>query len=63
LFEISGIRGKYPQFFVMDEEKITFLGDWAEVEALNDASSLPHEILEYNPKIMTWDRVLGKTHS
>ena len=60
LFQISGIRGRYPQFFVVSEHgKITFLGDWDKLEAINDASSLPDDIIEANPQIVTWDRLFG----
>ena len=59
LFRLSGKRGVYPQFFLMHgEDKIEFLGDWEKIEALNDASSLPDEILQQNPEIMTWEKVL-----
>jgi len=45
---------------VEDEgRKISFLGDWDRIEAVNDASSLPDDVLEANPDIMTWDKVLG----
>ena len=61
LFEISGIRANYPQFFLVNEDEAMprFLGDWETIEAVNDASSLPDEILEANPSIMTWENVLG----
>lgn len=61
LFAISGIRGNYPQFFLVDEhDNVEFLGNWDKIEAVNDASSLPDEILEANPSIITWDKVLGQ---
>ena len=60
LFRLSGKRGVYPQFFVIHgEDKIEFIGDWEKIEALNDASGLPEEILDRNPEIMTWERILG----
>ncbi|EEC50593.1 predicted protein [Phaeodactylum tricornutum CCAP 1055/1] len=61
LFEISGVRANYPQFFLVDgsDNIPRFLGDWEKVEALNDASSLPDHILESNPSIVTWQNVLG----
>ena len=60
LFKLSGLRGVYPQFFVLEgEEELEFLGDWEKIEAINDASSLPQEILMNNPSIMTWDKVMA----
>jgi hypothetical protein len=61
LFKLSGISGVYPQFFLIfnEEEKIEFLGDWEKIEAVNDASGLPVEILERHPDIMTWEKVMG----
>jgi hypothetical protein len=79
LFEISGLRGEYPQFFVcttnsssghpdasiaitttnFTSHNTTFLGDYDTVEGIHDATSLPAEILEANPNVMTWDRIPG----
>jgi hypothetical protein len=62
LFKISGMRGVYPQFFLIhNEEKIEFLGDWEKIEAVNDASGLPDEVLERHPEILTWGKVMGYT--
>ena len=61
LFKLSGLRGEYPQFFLIDKENdsITFLGNYEKIEAINDASSLPDEVLEAHPGIQTWENVLG----
>lgn len=64
LFKLSDMRGMYPQFFVVSEgdngdPHTTFLGDWETVEGINDSSSLPDELLEANPTLLTWDRVPG----
>jgi hypothetical protein len=57
---MSGIRGKYPQFFLVEEDgALSFLGDWERIEGVNDASGLPEEVLEANPGIQTWKTVLG----
>ena len=42
LFDISGIRGKYPQFFLVKDEDgpTTFLGDFDTFEWLNDEGTL-----------------------
>lgn len=60
LFATSGVRGQYPQFFLVDGggHQVSYLGDWDTIEGINDASGLPDDILEANPSIMTWDKVL-----
>lgn len=64
LFSTSGIRANYPQFFLVDEDQtISFLGDYEKINAVNDASSLPEEVLDANPSIMTWDKVMGSSSS
>mmetsp|Transcript_7654 Transcript_7654/g.16612 ORF Transcript_7654/g.16612 Transcript_7654/m.16612 type:complete len:98 (+) Transcript_7654:121-414(+) len=43
LFAVSGIRGKYPQWFqVADagDDLPTFVGMWDEIEAINDRGEL-----------------------
>jgi hypothetical protein len=62
LFKLSDMRGMYPQFFIItesnDEEPQTkFLGDFETIEGINDSSSLPTEILDANPTLLTWDRI------
>jgi hypothetical protein len=64
LFNLSDMRGVYPQFFVISEDdhgtpQTSFLGDWETIEGINDSSSLPAEILEANPTLLTWDRIHG----
>jgi hypothetical protein len=60
LFEISDIRGNYPQFFFENEDgSITFYGKWEKVQDLNETRDLPEEILQQFPDMETWDRVFG----
>ena len=60
LFELSGRRAVYPQFFLVETTRETqFLGDADEMEAINDASSLDESVLAKNPYAMTWERLLG----
>ena len=41
LFGISGIRGNYPQLFLQQQDgKISFVGDFATIENLNEAGAL-----------------------
>jgi hypothetical protein len=65
LFRISGRRGAYPQFFLVRVEKAsrttTYLGDFEYIEGVNDASGYPEDILDNNPQIVTWDKVMGRT--
>lgn len=43
LFKISGIRGGYPQFFIVEDDDIAiFLGQWLELESI---LTLEHEML------------------
>jgi hypothetical protein len=67
LFNLSEMRGAYPQFFVVSEDEhgtpqTSFLGDWETIEGINDSSSLPAEILQANPTLTTWDRIPGLSH-
>jgi hypothetical protein len=60
LFEISGVRGEYPQFFLIEKSGEThYIGDWETVESINDTSGLPKEMVETDPGAVTWDRLLN----
>jgi len=60
LFEISGMRANYPQFFCTKTVvRTSYLGDSEDVETINEATSLPPHILHANPSIITWDKVLA----
>lgn len=55
LFEISGIRGNYPQFFIERHDgQIEYFGDFDRMETLNETSGLPAEVLEMHPELETW---------
>ena len=48
LFEISGTRGNYPQFFIKEaaaDDKYTFLGLFDDIEQLNETGNLTKESL------------------
>ncbi|KAJ0401900.1 hypothetical protein P43SY_003517 [Pythium insidiosum] len=53
-FELSGVRGNYPQVFLQSEDgqDIKYLGSFAEIEQLNEMCDIPQEILDAN-KIQT----------
>ena len=45
LFGLSGIRAKYPQFFVVDQsDATTFLADWEGFQEMNEMGSLKESI-------------------
>jgi hypothetical protein len=55
LFSISGIRGNYPQFFMVHSNGATsYFGNYERLEELNETSSLPQEVLDANPDFETW---------
>ena len=67
LFAISGVRGNYPQCFLVSSKKTTvdgsakstttYWGGYEKVRDLNDASSYPPPKLKDHPVIETWDQV------
>ena len=60
LFAISGIRGNYPQFFFQwGDGTINYLGPFDRIEALNETSGLPPDVLAQHPELETWDKVFG----
>lgn len=60
LFNLSGIRGNYPQFFFeFIDGTINFLGNFDKMESLNETGGLPAEVLAQHPELETWDKVLG----
>ncbi|GMH80974.1 hypothetical protein TrVE_jg13330 [Triparma verrucosa] len=66
LFGISGVRGNYPQMFVMVEgsmEKVEFLGSWEKIEEMNELNDLPEEVLTKNPELVTLDMVFNECES
>lgn len=57
---VTGVRGNYPQMFVMVEglmSKIEFLGSWGKIEEMNELNDLPEEVLTKNPELVTLDMV------
>ena len=47
LFDISGIRAKYPQFFTVDRDKtIKFWGDWEKFRTASDSCTIADEFAQ-----------------
>ncbi len=60
LFDISGLRGNYPQFFFEYQNgTIQYLGNFSKLERLNESSNLPSEVLSRHVQIETWDKMFG----
>ncbi|KAL7464103.1 hypothetical protein ACHAXS_004437 [Conticribra weissflogii] len=59
LFEISGVRGNYPQFFFENKEGEMSYFDFEKLEGLNETTGLPGEVLAQHPELETWDKVFG----
>ena len=57
LFETSAIYGKYPQlFFQHTDGSIEFLGDYEELEALNETRTMSQDVLKAYPDLKTWEK-------
>ena len=60
LFEISGVRGNYPQFFFeFQDGTINFLGNFEKINDLNETKGLSSEVLAQHPELETWDKMFG----
>ncbi|KAL7447511.1 hypothetical protein ACHAXM_010789 [Skeletonema potamos] len=60
LFDISGLRGNYPQFFFEYQNgTIQYLGNFGKLERLNESSNLPSEVLSRHVEIETWEKIFG----
>lgn len=59
LFEVSGVRGNYPQFFFEHKDGSRSYFNFDRLESLNETSGLPPEVLAQHPELETWDKVFG----
>ena len=58
LFEISGVRGNYPQFFFeLRDGHISFFGNFNKIDELNETSGLPPDLLAQHHGLETWEKV------
>ncbi len=60
LFEISGVRGNYPQVFLHEGEETSFVGDYEAVIDLVESNDIPEDILAANPGIKTFNQVFSR---
>jgi hypothetical protein len=62
-FDVSGIRGEFPQFFLRkgSETPATFLGQFDDIEKINERSNWPKSILKEDET--TWDSLFGTTNT
>mmetsp|Transcript_21280 Transcript_21280/g.33301 ORF Transcript_21280/g.33301 Transcript_21280/m.33301 type:complete len:88 (+) Transcript_21280:450-713(+) len=58
LFELSGLRGKYPQVFIEREDRFEFVGAYERFENLVDCNDLPQDVIAANG-ITTFDMVFA----
>eukprot|EP01006_Ploeotia_vitrea_P005995 TRINITY_DN120745_c0_g1_i1.p1 TRINITY_DN120745_c0_g1~~TRINITY_DN120745_c0_g1_i1.p1 ORF type:complete len:122 (-),score=2.99 TRINITY_DN120745_c0_g1_i1:45-410(-) len=61
LFKISEKRAVYPQCFIENtsNNEYTFIGDWEGFEGLLECESIPKDVLDANPNIMTFSKVFN----
>lgn len=60
LFNISGLRAKYPQCFIDQNGSYVFVGLFEQIETLLECDSLPIEVLNAHPEINTFTKVFSK---
>mmetsp|Transcript_13558 Transcript_13558/g.27014 ORF Transcript_13558/g.27014 Transcript_13558/m.27014 type:complete len:117 (+) Transcript_13558:105-455(+) len=57
LFAVSGVRGKYPQWFTESDDGVaSFVGMWEDVETMNERSGVP---ASYGDGVLTWEEAFG----
>ncbi|CAB9504770.1 expressed unknown protein [Seminavis robusta] len=61
-FEISGVQGDYPQFFLITggTKEAAYLGQFDDMQACNEKSNLPKESIKDSDA--TWDSIMGTTN-
>lgn len=63
LYELSGIRAQYPQFFFVynEDSRTTYLGDWKTLQKIHHAEGLPRGYRDANPTVSTWNQIFCDT--
>lgn len=59
LFDASGVRGNYPQFFFEHKDGNLSYFNFEKLESLNETGGLPPEVLAQHPELETWDKVFS----
>ena len=59
LFDISGTRGNYPQFFFEHKDGSMSFFNFEKLESLNETGGLPPEVLAQHPELETWDKIFS----
>ena len=59
LWSVSGLHGVYPQCFVVRGDNVYFVGDIDAMDRINDASQMEAQVLDGDPSILTWDRLMA----
>ena len=59
LFDVSEVRGNYPQFFFEHKEGTLVYFNFERLESLMETSGFPPDMLAQHPELETWDKVFG----
>jgi hypothetical protein len=62
LYQISGVRAQYPQFFFVHANgRTTYFGDYKTLHNLHHAEGLPRSYRDANPDVSTWNEIFCDT--
>ena len=59
MFNLSNLRGQYPQVFIRSGGTLKFVGDAEAVKSLNDCEDIPPEVLRDHPHIETFSKAFA----
>ena len=59
LFEKSGLKGKFPQAFIISNAGLEFVGDGEKLNELLELDDLPAEVLDANPGITNFTKTFA----